>query len=221
MPWLSSSAPGPSPTKTSSAFGLPDAEDDVLAPGAELAAPAVAELRRTSSRRGESPEPRAITGSDGESTDTGARPLAVEAAPASTRGGASRRWSGTHRLGGHVGGDLGVLDDDGRGAGPLDGDLDRHRRGHRAERPVHRDVELLPGHIPMPAQVAAYVRQDLGQRLRSGSAPSATLDVPPFPGPLPGKFTLASGSDRDLRSPPCPPVQRVQRSSRVGGPGPQ
>ena len=46
MPCASSSAPGPSPTNTSGAFSIADAEDDLVAALVQAAAAAIADVLR-------------------------------------------------------------------------------------------------------------------------------------------------------------------------------
>ena len=79
-PCSSSSAPGASPTNISSALRVALAEDDVLAPAGELAAPAVADVRRGSPARAAA----------GSSVRAVARRRAATA-PSRGRGGRGRR----------------------------------------------------------------------------------------------------------------------------------
>src|SRR5262249_13933134 len=65
MPWLSSSAPGPSPTKASRAFGFPTPKTMFFRPEQSLHRSQSPRARRTSSSRGGSPEASVSTGADG------------------------------------------------------------------------------------------------------------------------------------------------------------
>src|SRR5215475_13073011 len=61
MPWLSSSAPGPSPTNTRRAFGFPTPKTRFFRPEHSLQRLQSPSARRTSSRRGGSVETPATT----------------------------------------------------------------------------------------------------------------------------------------------------------------
>src|SRR6516162_160654 len=85
MPWLSSSAPGPSPTKTRRAFGFPTPKTRFFLPEQSLQRLQSPSVRRTSSRRGGSVEPPATAGSAaGTGAGRGALDAGTEPAAAPT-----------------------------------------------------------------------------------------------------------------------------------------